>query len=340
MPYCPECGTALLGREAYCPACGSELSAYGGGRGAPSTGAGDDEPAANGPGVTVAEAGISPPGELAYEQYGRICLSRADGGDKRVLAEGYKPVWSPEGSRLAFADAFHPFDLVVLALDGERSVVARNLAHHDYVLSRDGALIAFRRMSLRYDPWIWTVDTSGAEKPHRLVKGIAPSWGPDGRRLCFTSNDYYIYEEARYRHGVYFVDVADGAEEFVCPGYWPNWSPDGRTIAYNNEGLILLMDADGSNRRELIPGLYPEWSPDGRLLTYFKPADGYANYVYELETGDEVHIGTGYDPSWSPDSRWLTYHRDDRVYLTETATGTEYLLERKAAATPAWRPSR
>jgi Tol biopolymer transport system component len=70
----------------------------------------------------------------------------------------------------------------------------------------------------------------------------------------------------------------------------PSWSPDGTKLAFQGEGHITVMDADGSNRRDILT--YPNrlgsgatidsliWSPDGKKLAFTsgKPPD----YIHDI----------------------------------------------------------
>jgi Tol biopolymer transport system component len=67
----------------------------------------------------------------------------------------------------------------------------------------------------------------------------------------------------------------------------PQWSPDGRRIvysagAYPGNSALFIIDADGSNRRQLTsPPLErwsysdfgPAWSPDGRWIVFDRHYD-------------------------------------------------------------------
>jgi Tol biopolymer transport system component len=101
------------------------------------------------------------------------------------------------------------------------------------------------------------------------------SWSQDGTRLAF-SND--ATGEAQL-----FVVRLDGSGLVALssgPGmnYYARWSPDGSQIAYTHfdsdrgGSWIVLVNADGSNRRIVIDSLHndfdPVWSKDGTHL-YF-----------------------------------------------------------------------
>ncbi|HEY7876351.1 MAG TPA: hypothetical protein VIG64_14645, partial [Actinomycetota bacterium] len=61
-----------------------------------------------------------------------------------------------------------------------------------------------------------------------------------------------------------------------APEMSPRWSPDGSKIAFSShrdgEWGVYVMDADGSNVRQLVsPGVEPEWAPDGTAVAFTRP---------------------------------------------------------------------
>lgn len=113
---------------------------------------------------------------------------------------------------------------------------------------------------------------------------------PQGR-VVFTKFDTttqmsFVY--AMNTDGSDLTQLSFKDEPFVFPGtndtlpsfgsaYSPRWSSDGKHIAYEasfgfDESHIVLMNADGSEKRNLTPprgyAIGPEWSPDGRRLLY------------------------------------------------------------------------
>jgi TolB protein len=111
------------------------------------------------------------------------------------------------------------------------------------------------------------------------------------------------------------------------PGDAPSWSPDGSEIASNYGGVLWVMNADGSNRHQIV-GLnangevrFPTWSPTGDKLAFERE-----NCVDEgdvstctsiLETVNaggtgETTILSGNNPSpaapaWSPDGTKIAF---------------------------------
>ncbi len=100
------------------------------------------------------------------------------------------------------------------------------------------------------------------------------------------------------------------------PGYVPAWSPDGKQIAFvGTDGSLWVMDADGSNRTEILNRNDlgdVAWSPDGTQLVY-KWIDcsqgmtcfGGLRIVNTDGSGDHsLYLNDPYmpsDPGWSAD---------------------------------------
>ena len=68
-------------------------------------------------------------------------------------------------------------------------------------------------------------------------------------------------------------DISRGVTARVSPGphdRFPVWCPDGREIAYNSNGGIYSVSADGSGTPTFVSnwGIPTDWFPDGRILAF------------------------------------------------------------------------
>ena len=65
---------------------------------------------------------------------------------------------------------------------------------------------------------------------------------------------------------------------------WPAWSPDGSLLAFLSGSKLIVMDANGKNRRNIAANAdwRPAWSPDGRQLAMMK---GLSLWIFDVETG-------------------------------------------------------
>lgn len=150
-------------------------------------------------------------------------------GAKRLTdhwASDVSPTWSPDARRIAF-------------------VSDRGGAPNVYVMNVDGS--DARRISF---------EGNGCGKDNQ-----APAWSPRGDRIAFQSRIGGAWQ--------ILTMTPDGREvrQLTARGNNedPTWSPDGRMLAYIHEGKLWVMEADGSNARQIggATGQYSNvaWSP-------------------------------------------------------------------------------
>jgi dipeptidyl aminopeptidase/acylaminoacyl peptidase len=258
--------------------------------------------------------------EIAFVSGDAIWAARADGSGRRLLIAPTRPrerlsqpVWSPEGSALAYVSDVAP--------PGERGTEkgAAQLMVFDGVAGRP--LTPLRRG----------------------VHDQSPAWSPDGSRLAFQRA---ILTPNRFRTLIVTRTLSTGAERrLVGTGIGvrlrtvgePVWSPDGTTIAYTHSRLdtessfrplIRTVPATGGDPRTLIRDAQSAaWSPDGARLAFSGVSDRngrrcgsdecwYAGELY-IAAADGTDLrrltnneGDDASPGWSPDGTRLLFTSD------------------------------
>ena len=230
----------------------------------------------------------------------QIYVMDSNGKNPRRLTRGprdYFPAWSPDGQTITYEGSGDE--------EGSSKI---------YVVSPDGT--NFRRL--------------GADVPS---VDRHPTWSPDSQRIAFVS----------WRRGegpeIYVMNANGKNRKRLTHNSenerGPSWSPDGSRIAFwtskNEDTIIAVMDADGTNRRNLTDEVWdgfavwntnPVWSPDSRMIAYRSRTIGLNEGEIHLMTVDGEHLGRlgnlhkGGDghPDWfapaglavSPDSNQLT----------------------------------
>lgn len=170
----------------------------------------------------------------------QIYICNLDGSGLQQLTsnsmDDWYPVWSPDGSRIAFS-RYSPGQ-------GERICVMNADGSGVRALTAIGDICA------------------------------APGFSPDGRRIVFRSKrngnqEIYIM----YADGTCQRNLSDSP---ASSEWDPAWSPDGTCIALVSDRSggyeIYTMDLDGRILTRLTDDSYrdehPAWSPDGALLAY------------------------------------------------------------------------
>ena len=219
--------------------------------------------------------------------YNQLCMINADGTGyvqlTKLEAHSYYPVFSPLGGSLVYASNQNGgvFDLFLFVFDGER--LLRLTQQIGNVISPsfspDGAKILFANRAAEGPTSLWTVDNTG-ENPDLLYAG------PNT------------------------IVAAD-------------WSPVGNRIAFAmavdqpDAYEIFIMDADGTNVRQLTRGLPGiggslDWSPDGKQLLIYAGAPGDKNiFLVNVDEETAAQITNGGNNaacSFSPDGQWIAFN--------------------------------
>ncbi|NWG16869.1 MAG: serine/threonine-protein kinase [Chloroflexi bacterium] len=184
------------------------------------------------------------------------------------------PAWSPDGEWIIFStDARGDglFDLYRARPDGSglQAVFSDAARSSGARWSPDGQTLVFTS-GAQNNAATWEIaqfDLSGgsvAQLTDNAVKDWSPSYSPDGRYILFLTDDGARGNSAIARM------AADGSEREILydgPGYeWgASYSPDGQLIAFTTQDggreEIFVMDADGSNLRQITSGggQFPSW---------------------------------------------------------------------------------
>jgi serine/threonine-protein kinase len=178
-------------------------------------------------------------GHIWVYELGRNTLSRLSFGP----VEDAIPIWSPDGSRLAFQSG-PPFSLFWQSADG--SDVAERLTTSERLQvptswSPDGKMIVYYERKTAYNPDIWFLALQGERTARPFLQTPFSEAGgalsPDGRFLAYRSNEsgrLEIYVRPFPGPGGKWQISNDGGEQ-------PVWARSGREIFYRNGGKMMVV---------------------------------------------------------------------------------------------------
>ncbi len=155
-------------------------------------------------------------------------------------ADDYAPVWSPDGSQIAFVsdrDGDQQSELYVINADGGdlRRVTPGSGVYRDPFWSPDGQSLVIMH---GYEQ-IYRVNVA-THSEQWLGIGFTPRLSPDGTALL-----YYAESASRVNYHIYLLSLTDHHITDLTPGATHNWngvwSPDGSKILFE-------LHSNGQNR--------------------------------------------------------------------------------------------
>ena len=234
------------------------------------------------------------------------------------------PSWSPDGSRLicvggTSVGGFHMNVVEIRIQDGlTRSITPENWFVIERVAwSADGTGIIITAADQPGSPFqIWYVAYSSGQS--RRVTNDLNSYV--GVSLTADSKNLVTVQTARLL-GIWVVPYADATRaRLVAPGSMGGitWFGNERIAFTSNVSGstdIWIMDADGSNKKQMTLDAFterdPSVSPDGRYLVFASNRTGAFNvWRIDLDGNNPKQLTDGRDeqfPSCSPDGRWVIY---------------------------------
>ena len=160
------------------------------------------------------------------------------------------------------------------------------------------------------------------------ISSFNSAWSPSGARIVFDSSRDGDQE-------IYHMDSSDGSgvKKLTENGNHdvnPTWSPDGTRIAFERDYDIWVMNADGTNQKNLTSTTgsaseyEPDWSPDGTWIAFTRDGDIWVMDPHGTDQKNLTEIpALGEDhPAWSPNGRKLAFTEHDDVWVMD-ADGTD-----------------
>jgi Tol biopolymer transport system component/C-terminal processing protease CtpA/Prc len=264
----------------------------------------------------LAEPSLSPQGEIAFASGGDLWGVPLGGGEARLLvahpATESRPLWSPDGKRLAFvSNRTGNGDVYVLELATGRltRITYDDAAEQLDAWSRDGEWLYFsssaRDIAGMND--VYRVRSTGGTPAvvagDRYASEYFSQPSPDGKSLAIDARANVNGQWWRHGHShldeseLWLVTLGDVpqyrriGEAGGAKDVWPQWSPDGATLYYmsdrsGQENLWSRPVAGGAAKQltRFTNGrvLWPQIAADGKTIVFERD---FGIWAYDVATG-------------------------------------------------------
>ena len=267
---------------------------------------------------------------------------------------GYDPVWSPDGSHVAYVAGwqreYETSQIRILRLSDRESwgITSDELHHLSPTWVSDSILCYLVNRGSSMDMWCQRLDAPGRPdgEPVQVTAGV-------GMRQAVFSPDrsQLAYSKGRFVANLWRVPILSSrmstwadAEQLTFDQAWVEFvdvSPDAEHLAVSTDRSgnkdIWMLPATGGEMRQLTADLQPDWSPrfspDGSEIALYAYRDGARSLRIMPTAGGAAlpvplsGVGEQFVPAWSPDGRRLAFRAvgpdlNNDIYVAPREGGT------------------
>jgi Tol biopolymer transport system component len=189
--------------------------------------------------------------------------------------------------------------------------------------------------------------TVTADVTREVVLGVECLAPPADITLTFSrlkNSEPYARYLAVMRAGTDTVEQLTFSSGF---DWSPDWSPDGTRLIWSRNGVLNIVNADGTGLRsfeDLGTGNdNPAWSPDGSRIAFDNDT---SIFVINPDGTGETVLATGIKPAWSPDGTKIAFENADETtesdifVMNADGSGVVNITQQPAQLDrePAWSP--
>ncbi|MBX7133988.1 MAG: hypothetical protein K1X67_15050 [Fimbriimonadaceae bacterium] len=244
----------------------------------------------------------------------------ADGTGLCELGAGESAIWSPDGKRVAFVlpssqplgakSETEPYDLFVVNADGTaRRKLAGSISDFLAIVGWTGdsnSILFSKGTSEESFDEFWLMPVSGSSP-----RKVGPSCMEDYFDLSISpKSDMFVASISvgtmnKHEHILTIFNSKLGSGTPICEGEGADISPNGRHIAFEADGRLIVVNADGTSKRDLgslgAEG-YFEWLPDSSGLV-FDDRSAKSLSLIRLDGSTKIRLGSHlYEAYISPNS--------------------------------------
>jgi Tol biopolymer transport system component len=269
-----------------------------------------------------------------------IWVMNADGnGQTELTTLGLdaweSPVWSPDGTEIAFSTRYD-YDIYKVSSNGLTISQLTNSVHPPYderwqKYSPDGSKISYSRLTNGWSE-VWIMNPDGTSQIPLATEHSQDDyavWSPDGTKISYSYGSDFNQPLSLALMNADGSGKQTIASFSMTYGFKQAWSPDSSKIVFSassstanpSDRGVCVINIDGSDITKIANGdIRPQtqswqsqvWSPDGSKIVYYSKdsgnfdiwmmnTDGSNKEQLTTSTGDDV------EPYFSPDGRKILF---------------------------------